>query len=447
VSVETIFGIAFAVCIVVAAVALAAAATGRIARRTILAAAGGIGVLGVAAWVAFALEPSGTLAVAAGGILACLLATLGALAVDRALARSGRIEAQFSAAERRLQAVIDREATERAAELERTLARARADAASLLAEEERRIADARRATIVERERAAGRELTEALAATQRRVEQRLAEWGEDLERAQTQLAEQQQRLATRQRRLIEEAEERLRADAEGLESESEAQRAGLIKLRQELEHATEEAIAASRSELDTHAVERRRALQELAERMRQRERELQEAAERAEAEALQRLNASLGDVERRLVDRLGRVVERSMQQHTEAATIEFADAIKRSREDAARRLARELERAVAAFSHEAEGVLGERLANVGDAAAQRFERRLDEAATGLERQREELASALESRIAAAETDMRRRLGELSADAEAERGVLEARLHELQRRIDQSLAHAETLDSA
>jgi hypothetical protein len=92
-------------------------------------------------------------------------------------------------------------------------------------------------------------------------------------------------------------------------------------------------------------------------------------------------------------------------------------------------------------------VLGERLANVGEAAAQRLERRLDDASTELERQREELASALESRLGAAEADLRRRLGELAADAEAERGVLEARLHELQRRLDQSLAHAETLDTA
>jgi hypothetical protein len=447
VSVETVFEIAFAVSVVAAGVVLAGTAAGRVARPTILVTAGAIGALAVAAWVAFAFDPTAALALSAAGIVASLLAVLGALGVEWALARGRRIDDEISAAEGRLQAVIDREATERTAELEHTLARARADAASLLADEERRIAEARRATIVEREQAAGRELAEALATTQRRVEQRLAEWGEDLERAQTQLGEQLQRLAARQRRLIEEAEGRLRADAEGLESESEAQRAGLVKLRQELENATQEAIASSRTELEAHAADRRRALHELEERMRRRERELQERIEREETEAMQRVNATLGDVERRLVDRLERVVERTMQQHSEAATIEFADAIKRSREEAARRLSRELDRAVAAFAHEAENVLGERLANVGEAAAQRLERRLAEASTALEREREESVSALESRLSAAEAELRRRLAELAADAEAERGVLEARLHELHRQIDQSLARAESLDSA
>jgi hypothetical protein len=35
--------------------------------------------------------------------------------------------------------------------------------------------------------------------------------------------------------------------------------------------------------------------------------------------------------------------------------------------------------------------------------------------------------------------MRKRLGELVADAEAERGILEARLHELNRRIEQTMS--------
>src|SRR5438309_2347356 len=103
----------------------------------------------------------------------------------------------------------------------------------------RRVLEERRLAIAERERIAAGELAAAFSSTQQRVEQRLAEWGEDLERAQQHLAEQLQRLAARQRRLIEEAEERLAADAEGLESEREAQRAGLVKLREDIQHATE----------------------------------------------------------------------------------------------------------------------------------------------------------------------------------------------------------------
>ena len=52
-----------------------------------------------------------------------------------------------------------------------------------------------------------------------------------------------------------------------------------------------------------------------------------------------------------------------------------------------------------------------------------------------ERQRDEFVATFESRLREAENELRRRLGELAADAEAERAVLEARLQELIRRLD------------
>ena len=53
----------------------------------------------------------------------------------------------------------------------------------------------------------------------------------------------------------------------------------------------------------------------------------------------------------------------------------------------------------------------------------------------LERQRDEWLTALDARIGEIESDVRRRLEELSADAEAERAIVEARLQELLRRVD------------
>ncbi len=164
---------------------------------------------------------------------------------------------------------------------------------------------------------------------------------------------------------------------------------------------------------------------------------MREAIEREEGEALQRIQSTFADVERRLVDRLERVVERTTQQHAEAAALQFADTIKRSREEAARRLTRELDRAVDAFTKEAETVIAGRLGNVGDAAEQRLDRRLLEAGAAIDRQRDEIVAALELRFAAAEDELRQRLEGLAADSEAERGILEARLHELSRRIDQT----------
>ncbi len=81
----------------------------------------------------------------------------------------------------------------------------------------------------------------------------------------------------------------------------------------------------------------------------------------------------------------------------------------------------------------------DRLAQVGDAGAQRLERRQTEAAAGLDRQRAEAIAAFESRLLQAEQELRRRLDTLAADAEAERAVLDARLRELAKRIDETLA--------
>ena len=65
--------------------------------------------------------------------------------------------------------------------------------------------------------------------------------------------------------LISDAETRIAADAERLEAESEQQRAGLMRLRDELARAIQETVAAGNTELDTYANERRRALHELSE--------------------------------------------------------------------------------------------------------------------------------------------------------------------------------------
>ena len=77
--------------------------------------------------------------------------------------------------------------------------------------------------------------------------------------------------------------------------------------------------------------------------------------------------------------------------------------------------------------------------------------RLAEAGAAFDRQRDEIVSAIEQRLAEAEEDFRRRLADLAADGEAERGVIEARLHELARRVDQALAYAQervsTLESS
>jgi hypothetical protein len=436
-SVTTAFDVVFALGVCVAAAALAGAALRLLAPRT-LAGLTAL-VLGgtVAGWIVFALRQSHPreLAVAAGGLAGCALASGASLLLGRALDRAAATGRHLSAAQDRLFELVDREAADRASELERTLARARADSISLLAEEERRIAEERRATFVERERELASSLASALTETQAQVGRRLAEWKDDLDREAEATKERFVELAQRQKQLFTEAETRGAADADRIAAESEAQRTAVVRLRAELDKALEDNISMAQSEVEAHAAERRRALHELDERLRRREQELMERIEREELESVQRISAGSEDIQRRQIEQLARMVERATSAYADEATQQFAALIKSSREDAARRLARELDRAVETFGREAESVLAERLAHVGDAGAQRLERRLAEAAKALEQQRDEWMVALDGRIGELEADVRRRLDDLAADAEAERAVLEARLQDLLRRAN------------
>jgi gas vesicle protein len=432
----TIVQAGFAAAVVVVAVSFAAALRGRLGSKALGALTALVGIGAVAAWVSFALDPARSVAIAAAGLTAAAAIELALVRVHGSLARARRIDDEAARAELRLRELVERETTGHAAELERTLARARAESTSLLLDEERRIAEERRQAVATREEEAGANLSEALAQTQRRVERRLGEWGEDLERAQQGLAAQIARLAERQKELLGEVETRMRGDAERVEGEGEELKAMVARLRDELARAAQEAAAAASTELDSTQGERRRALHDLNERLRRRERGLREQVEREEAEAVRRIQASFADVERRQVEQLERSVARSASSYADAASLQFSDAIKGQREDAARRLARELDRGVQAYAREAERVLAERLSQVGDAGAQRLEKRLNGIAAGLERQREEFVESLERRLSDMESELRRRLQALVAETDSERETLESRLADLSRRLDE-----------
>jgi gas vesicle protein len=135
------------------------------------------------------------------------------------------------------------------------------------------------------------------------------------------------------------------------------------------------------------------------------------------------------------------VVDRTSDSFSEAVSKQFGEAIRRARDDAAQRLSRELDRAVSHFAREAQGVLAERLAHVADAGGQRLERRLSQIGSSLEHERDELVAELQRRVSDAELEFRSQVQAVAADAEAERTVLNARLQDLQRRIDEALSEA------
>ncbi|HEY7420925.1 MAG TPA: hypothetical protein VH541_02865 [Gaiellaceae bacterium] len=435
----TICDLIFAGGVVLAALALAGAALRRVQTSvlltaTVLEAAAAVGV-----WVAFALRHDRSLAVSAAGLTACTLAAGAAVLLSRALRRVGAMDDRLAEAQADLLASVEREKTATAKELQLTLARARADSRSLLEEQERQIAEERRTLVAEREHDATAALGDKLNQVQAQVEQRLAGWSQDLDRIAEATKTRIVELEQRQQQLLREIELRLTADAERLSAESEGQRAGVARLRTELNRTVDEALTLVRSELEAHAAERRRALHELEERMARRERELTEQSQREEVDAVQRVRAGFEDVSRRQIEQLERAVDRAVASHSDEAAQRFAQLVKTSREDAAKRLARELDRAVSTFSREAETVLAERLAHVGDAGAQRLEHRLSNVAKELERRHDELIAAHDQRLSELESEMRHRIEELRADVEAERGVLEARLQELLRRYASSAA--------
>ena len=275
--------------------------------------------------------------------------------------RIADVEAELDRARNELTRVIREETDASTAEIQRLLARERADTLSRLEEEERKIAEERRRDILERERQAGSELSMKLAEAQERVEQRYASWSADLDRTHQALTAELKKLAERQKVLVGQAESRLQDDREKIDEAGELQVTAVQKLREELQRASELAAQELRAELDAHGAERRRALEEMSQRLKTRERQLAERVEREETDVVRRIQARFVDIERRQVEALERTTKQAAGRFAEAAALQFDAAVKSAREDAARRLARELDRAVHMFAREAETVLAERL--------------------------------------------------------------------------------------
>jgi hypothetical protein len=442
VDVETAFAIVFAAAVLVAAASLAATVLERASRTLLVAACAVIGIAAVAAWVAFALAPSAALAISATGLVACLLLPLAALGLQKGLARGRAIDDEIERAKAELAAVAREEVSKRSSELERTLARARADSLSAYADEERGLAETRRTALGESEQRLKHGLAEAFSKVQGQVEQRLASWHQDLDRAQAQLGARLEQIARRERSLIEALEARLESDGERVKTADEEQKAAVVRLREDLGRAAAEVAANAAAELESHAAERRRALQQVSDRMTVRERDMLRSIEREEADASGRIQSTFLDVERRQVEQLERVLDRAAARFVDASAHQFEGTIKAAQEEAARRLQRELERSVQAFARQGESLLAERLNQLGDAGGLRLEKKLGQVAEALERQREDFVMSVSARLSEVETDFRERLSALAAEEEAERAALEARLAEIARRIEQTVSRAE-----
>ncbi len=288
-----------------------------------------------------------TVWILAAGLCVAVVAVVAlGLGLRRAGARAAATDELVTSARARIRAAVEEETAAHVEEIRRVLARGRADAASQLAAEERRLSEERRAELAERERRAGDALSDTLAAAERRLDERLHGVEDDLERAQRHLEAQLVRLAQRQEQAIAEVESRIEAEAEELGFTSESQRKAVVRLREELERAASSAVTEALDDLEAHTAERRRSIEEITERLRAREAAIAEGIERAETDARGRLELTLLEFERRQVERLERVAEREIERHALIAASAFDERVREIREDVVTRLSRELDRAV-----------------------------------------------------------------------------------------------------
>jgi hypothetical protein len=421
------FELAFAGGLAVVAFSFGAIALGRASERYLVALTVVLALAALAAAGALTVNlldrftGNDPLLLATGGLAAAAVAELGLVALARAFRRMGEIDRLSESAREDLASFVETEVRERMLELERLLARERANASHQLSEQERRLAEERR-DIVERQTERARvELTQAVSAVQERLERRLMAWAADLDRGQRELEMHLAELGERQREALAAYEIRLAADTERVEAASEEQKLALSKLREALQRLGTEFLEEGRSEIEVHAAERRRALHEVGERIRNRERALREQIEREDADARSRLASGLADAEKRHLAALERAFDRAATRLSEYAEKQFDAQIRESREKAAERLSRELEKGIEQFARQAEQDVASRIADVARQTADRLQRRIAEAArTGeaqhelaaervrhLSERLEEAIAAAEDRLAVIETDFAR----------------------------------------
>jgi len=421
--------------IALAAISLLLAALGRGTRRVSIGFAVLTGILAGVSWVAVVLQPGRDLLVSAVATTAAFLAALGAIAMAIGLERIHGIEHELERGKAMLRSEIDSEVRSRVGELERILARARADSSSQLAEQERALAETRRHAVAEAEQSLKEKLAQMLAKTQRDVDERIESWQRDLGHSETVISREVSELVRGVQGMVQETRARIEADGERISAESEEQRILIGRLREEMSATIEQALAGNHEELEKFANERRRAIQDILERLTRREREVMERVEREEAEIQRRVQAGAAEIERKQLEKLQRFTERTMSSVSDDHASQFEDAMREAREEAARRLHRELERAVEAYARRAQSALDDRLRTLSDESAGKIDARMKGALQEMRERADRSWASLEKRVADFELELRARLQNLGSEASRARSSLESHTQQLHRDMD------------
>jgi hypothetical protein len=427
--------IACTAAIALAAIALLLAASSRGTRRVMIAFAAVTGALAAGSWVAVVLRTGHELLGSAVGATGAFCAALGAIALVVGLQRTRQIDRELERGRVMLRAELDKEVRTKVGELERIAARARADSSSQLAEQERALAETRRHAVAEAEQSLKEKLSQMLAKTQRDVEERVESWQRDLGHSETAISHEVSDLIRGVQGMVQETRARIEADGERISAESDEQRALIARLREEMSESIEQALAGNQDELEKFANERRRAIQDIVERLTRREREVMERVEREETEIQRRIQAGGVEIERKQLEQLQRFVERTASSVSDDHAGQFDDAMKEAREDAQRRLRRELERAVEAYARQAHSALDDRLRALSDESAGKIDARMKVALEEMRERAERSWAALEKRVADFELELRSRLQNLGSETAGARSSLESHSQQLHRDLD------------
>jgi hypothetical protein len=291
------------------------------------------------------------LLIAGVGVAGAVAATL-AFLLWRSRQRAADTTGLIADATARIRVAVEEETAAHADEIRRLLARERAESMSALAAEERRLGEERRAAFAERERVTSDGLADSLARVERRLEDRLQAFSDDLDRAQRHLGQQIESLEQRRRQALADMQHRIDAEAAELGSTADEQRRVVLRLREELERAAGQAVTEALDQLEAQTVERRRVIDEITERLRLRESAIAESIEKAENDLRARIDVMVIGWEQRQTERLERVTEREIERHVGMATQAFDERLREIREEAVSALSRELDRTVDVLTRE-----------------------------------------------------------------------------------------------
>jgi hypothetical protein len=178
------------------------------------------------------------------------------------------------------------------------------------------------------------------------------------------------------RQRIADVESRVSAESDELDATIEEQRTAAVRLREDLESSARDALGRALEELQIQADDRRRAIDDLTERLRQHEHAVTEQIDRAESEARTRIDLAFTELERRQIEQLERALAREIDARSEAGALEFENRMRAIREEAAVRLREELDRIAETFLRRADGLIAAELQQAITVATQRLDDRL-----------------------------------------------------------------------